>query len=75
MFVISKQSFNIGGTKKDEDVDVDDPDFWLKVMPDLKTPEMMERKYENLDTEDPESVREFFTVSLMSRSMVDKVII
>ena len=40
-----KRAFTSAEGSKAADVDVNDPDFWAKVMPDLKTPETLERRF------------------------------
>lgn len=47
------------GDGKQVEVDVNDPDFWAKVMPDLKTPETLSKRFEELSAtaENGETVR------------------
>lgn len=54
----SPLSLQVGDGKQVE-VDVNDPDFWAKVMPDLKTPETLSKRFEELSAtaENGETVR------------------
>jgi hypothetical protein len=56
-----KSLFTGASSAEHADIDVDDPDFWKKVLPDLVTPEMMKSRLENDSLEDnEEAVKAYF---------------
>jgi len=55
------------------DVDVNDPDFWAKVMPDLKTPESLDRRFALLSEGEAEEGKEVEEVGTFFKDLEDLV--
>ena len=55
------------------DVDVNDPDFWAKVMPDLKTPESLDRRFELLSEGEGQEGKEVEEAGAFFKDLEDLV--
>lgn len=71
----SKRAFTGDSAKEHAEIDVDDPDFWKKVLPDLVTPDsMFDRLNDNSldDDEDGEAITKYMKdLASMMDGMVD----